>query len=91
MAATGPEGIQLVAAWRPDVVLCDIGLPGKSGWEIAQELRQNPDTAAVRLIAITGYATEADQQRSAQAGFEAHLSKPCDPEVLLDLLARPQT
>ena len=62
-------------------------LPGCSGWEVARALRYHPKTAHARLIAITSYDTEADMRRSAEAGFEAHLCKPCDPNMLLDLLA----
>jgi CheY-like chemotaxis protein len=87
LATTGPEGIQLALSWHPDIVLCDIGLPGCSGWVVARELRRNSETVHARLIAITGYDTEADQRRSAEVGFEAHLCKPYDPDVLLDLLA----
>jgi CheY-like chemotaxis protein len=88
LASTGPEGIQLAFSWLPDIVICDIGLPGCSGWEVARGLQYHPETAHARLIAISGYTTEADQCRSVEARFEAHLCKPCDPDMLLDLLAQ---
>jgi two-component system CheB/CheR fusion protein len=56
------------------------------GYEVAQRLRQQPELQEVPLIALTGYGQEEDRQRSAQAGLQAHLIKPVDPAVLLDLL-----
>jgi PAS domain S-box-containing protein len=87
VAYTGPEGVQAAQGWRPGIVLCDIGLPGLDGYGVARELRLNPTTAKVRLLALTGYGAEEDQRRSRQAGFDAHLVKPADPEQLQRLLA----
>ncbi len=58
VAYTGPEGVRAVAEWEPDVVLCDIGLPGLDGYGVAAALRGHPATANVRLIAITAYGSE---------------------------------
>ncbi len=88
VAYTGKEGVHLATTWSPDVVLSDIGLPDLDGWSVARELRQNPATVEVRLIAISGYSTPADQQRSRDAGFEIHFAKPCDPVLLHDRLVR---
>jgi CheY-like chemotaxis protein len=87
VAYSGSQGLSLAKEWVPDVILCDIGLPGMNGWELARRLRQQPEMAKTRLIAITGYGSEADRLRSSQAGFEKHLVKPVDPAVLLELLA----
>jgi CheY-like chemotaxis protein len=87
VAYTGPEGIHAACAWHPDVVLCDIGLPELNGWEVARTLRHHADTAAARLIAITAYSTEADRRRSQEAGFECHLVKPVDVDILESLLS----
>jgi signal transduction histidine kinase len=91
VAHTGPEGVQLAAAWKPEVVLCDIGLPELDGYGVAQELRRNPATAHARLIALTGYGKDEDRRRSREAGFEHHLVKPVDPDVLQALLLQPAT
>jgi signal transduction histidine kinase len=89
VAHTGTEGVAAARAWTPDVVLCDIGLPELDGYGVARELRQDPTTARVRLLALTGYGTEEDRCRSREAGFDQHLVKPVDPNLLLDQLAAP--
>jgi CheY-like chemotaxis protein len=86
VACSGPEGLDLAREWLPDFALCDIGLPGLSGWDVARELRQDPKTARIHLLAITGYGSNADRQRSQEAGFDKHLIKPVDPRVLRELL-----
>jgi signal transduction histidine kinase/integral membrane sensor domain MASE1/ActR/RegA family two-component response regulator len=87
LAFTGPEGVAAATAWRPDVVLCDLGLPGMSGYEVARALRDHPRTAGIQLIAVTGYGQESDRHQSRTAGFAAHLTKPVNLETLLEVLA----
>jgi CheY-like chemotaxis protein len=87
VAYTGPEGVRLTQEWLPDVVLCDIGLPGLDGYGVAIALREHPATAQVRLIAVTAYGSDEDRQRSQEVGFERHLVKPVYPGELLELLA----
>lgn len=86
VAHTGPDGLDEALQWQPDVVLCDIGLPDLDGWGVARELRRNPATAHVRLLALTSYGAEGDKRRSREAGFDHHLVKPADPAELLRLL-----
>jgi CheY-like chemotaxis protein len=86
VAYTGPAGLYAARTWLPEVVLCDIGLPGLDGYEVVRELRRNPATAAAQMIAITGYGDAEHRRRSRDAGFDAHLTKPADPGVLLQLL-----
>ena len=87
IAYTGPDGVRIAGEWRPDIVLCDIGLPGLDGYGVARELRLNPVTAQVRLLALTGYGTDEDRRRTREAGFDLHLTKPVAPETLQDVLA----
>ena len=87
VAHTGPEGVRLAQEWPPDVVLCDLGLPGLDGYGVASALRQHPATAQSRLIAVTGCGSDAARQHSREVGFERHLLKPVPPSVLLELLA----
>jgi two-component system CheB/CheR fusion protein len=89
VAYSGPEGVQRAREWRPDVVLCDIGLPGLDGYGVAGQLRHDPATAGAQLIAVTGYGQEEDRRRSKEAGFDHHLTKPVDPAALQPLLVRP--
>ena len=91
VACTGPEGVEKAVRWRPDAVLCDIGLPGLDGYSVAQRLRRNPATANARLIAITAWGGEEDRRRGQEAGFDHHLVKPANPEHLLRLLATVET
>ncbi len=84
----GPQGIARARAVRPDVVLCDIGLPGMSGYDVARALRRDPALRDVFLIALTGYALPEDQNRAISAGFDAHLAKPPAIEQLRSAIAR---
>ncbi len=71
----------------PDVVLCDIGLPGMDGYEFARQLRaRSTSPRKVRLVAVSGYAQPEDVSRAAEAGFDAHIAKPADPERIVALL-----
>lgn len=87
LAHTGPEGIEAARAVRPDVVLCDIGLPGMDGYAVARQLRQEPSTATTRLVALTGYGRDSDRREAEEAGFDLHLVKPVEPADLRQLLA----
>jgi two-component system CheB/CheR fusion protein len=86
LAYTGPEGIRTSAEWRPDVVVSDIGLPGADGYEVARQVRRQPGMDRALLVALTGYGTEDDRRQSREAGFDYHLTKPADPDVLQELI-----
>ena len=86
LAATGTDGLEAARQFHPEVVLCDLGLPGMSGYEVAEELRRDPSTRSAKLIAVTGYGREEDRRRSKAAGFDIHLTKPVDPVRLRALL-----
>jgi signal transduction histidine kinase/ActR/RegA family two-component response regulator len=87
VAHTGPSGIEAARQFRPDVILCDLGLPGMDGLAVARQLRADPTTATARLVALTGYGSRDDQQRAREAGFDRHLTKPVEPEDLQRALA----
>ncbi|TFZ00526.1 response regulator [Ramlibacter henchirensis] len=83
------EGTHVVEAaheFGPDLILLDIGLPGMSGYEVAQRLRREPRFVRTLLVAITGWGTEQDRRRSQEAGFDQHLTKPVDFAALEPLL-----
>jgi signal transduction histidine kinase/CheY-like chemotaxis protein len=86
-AAEGTDGLARALALAPDAVIVDIGLPGLDGYAIARRLRET-GPPGVLLVAITGYGQEGDRQRSREAGFDVHLTKPIDPLVLDALLAQ---
>jgi two-component system CheB/CheR fusion protein len=88
VAHDGPQGIDRARQLRPEVVLCDIGLPGMDGYAVAKALRGEPDLRNTVLVALTGYALPEDQRRAAEAGFEAHLTKPATVEGLEEVMRR---
>jgi DNA-binding response OmpR family regulator len=83
VAYSGPAGVSAAKSGRPDVVLCDIGLPGMDGYAVADALRQSPETETARLIAVTGYGRDADKRRALESGFDLHLVKPVNAQQLL--------
>jgi signal transduction histidine kinase len=85
-AIDGDDGLRKAAAAPPDIALVDIGLPGIDGYEVARRLRADPAMRGVRLIALTGYGQDSDQQRALAAGFDAHLVKPVEIARLMALL-----
>ena len=87
VAYDGPTALALATNFQPKVILLDIGLPGLSGYEVAQRIRQNSETKNATLVAITGWGQPEDQERSREAGFDHHLLKPVNPESLQQLLA----
>jgi CheY-like chemotaxis protein len=80
----GPSAVARARASLPDVVLCDLGLPGMSGYEVARALRA---TGGMRLFAVSGYAQPEDVRRATEAGFDGHVPKPCDVAAIERLLA----
>ena len=85
-AFTGPDAVTAAAEFLPEVVLLDIGLPGMDGYEVARTLRKMPALAGAFLIAMTGYASPEDRLASTQAGFDEHLVKPVDLDILREWL-----
>jgi CheY-like chemotaxis protein len=84
---TGRHALDVVRRVRPDIVLCDIGLPGKDGYAIAQEIRADRELSRLPLIALSGYGSAEDQAVSRCAGFDLHLTKPVPLPALLSALA----
>lgn len=74
--------------FRPYAAVLDIGLPGADGYELARRLREDDQTRAMRLIALTGWSQDADRIRARDAGFDAHLTKPADPDLILAAIGR---
>jgi PAS domain S-box-containing protein len=86
-AADGSSALDQLDTFHPDVALLDIGLPDVDGYELAARIRNRPDGAAIRLLAVTGYGQPVDRNRSLGAGFDAHLVKPVELRLLLAHIA----
>jgi PAS domain S-box-containing protein len=87
LAYDGLEALRAAREARPELVLCDLGLPGLDGFQVARDLRAAWGKG-LRLVAVSGYARPEDVQRALEAGFDAHLAKPPAPEEILDQLVR---
>jgi PAS domain S-box-containing protein len=87
LAHDGPAGLAAAGAFRPDLVLLDIGLPGMSGYDVARGIRRTQGTGQVMLVALTGWGAQSDQRASHDAGFDQHLTKPVSVEALEQVLA----
>jgi signal transduction histidine kinase/sensor domain CHASE-containing protein/ActR/RegA family two-component response regulator len=89
VAYDGHSGLDAARAFSPDIVICDIGLPGLDGYAVARELRRETSTAGARLLALTGFGDEGTAEQIVAAGFESHLTKPVEPAMLRQILAAP--
>jgi PAS domain S-box-containing protein len=87
-ANDGATAAALALKHQPDVLVLDIGMPGLNGYEVAQQVRAQPWGAKPLIIAATGWGQEQDRQKATDAGFDLHLTKPFDPQVLTDLIAQ---
>jgi signal transduction histidine kinase len=90
IANEGMAALKIAEEFKPEVVLLDIGLPGMNGFEVAHRLRMQPESRDALMIALTGYGEAESRSRSAQAGFDFHMVKPADVNLLLSMLANPQ-
>jgi len=86
VAYDGPEALEAADRFRPDVILLDLGLPGMSGFEVAQRLRRRAEFRGTLLVAVTGWSQEEDRRRSKEVGFDLHLVKPVEPKAIRELL-----
>ena len=91
MAHDGPDAVDAAERWRPDVILLDIGLPRMNGFEACRQIRQRPWSKDVVIIALTGWGQDVDRRRSQESGFDHHVVKPVEHEMLVKLLASGQS
>jgi CheY-like chemotaxis protein len=82
----GTTALTTAAEFEPAVIVLDLGLPEIDGYEVARRLREKSEHASTLIVALTGFGTESDHQRSRLAGFDEHLVKPADLEVLFDII-----
>ena len=88
IAYDGPAGLRTAAELAPDVVFCDVGMPGMNGREVASTLRSDPACRSALLVAVTGWGTQEDKRLCEEAGFDFHCTKPVSVEQLETILAR---
>jgi PAS domain S-box-containing protein len=91
VAYDGVSALRIAQSLRPDAVVLDIGLPGMDGYEVARRLRLQPETAGALVVAVTGYGQKEDRERAHEAGFDHHLVKPIEADMLLSLLSLSRT
>jgi len=87
-AVDGQDALEKVKDARPQVVTLDVMMPRLDGWEAAARLRGDPDTSHIKVILLSARAQEADLQRGERIGVDAYLTKPFDPDELIDLVRR---
>ena len=89
VANTGPHALELLrsADDLPEVILLDVNMPGMNGFEVARGLRQDSSSAAIFIVAVTGWGADSDRRRTREAGFDEHLVKPVDAIRLQRVLA----
>lgn len=83
VATNGFEGIEMAKQQTPDLVLCDIHMPHKSGYDVACEFKSNPGLWSIPLVAITSYAMVGDRESILAGGFDRYISKPINPETFV--------
>jgi signal transduction histidine kinase len=86
-AHDGESGLAAIESFHPDIVFMDIGMPGLDGYEVCRRIRQMPSQRHVVLVAVTGWGQAQDKRRAFDVGFDAHLTKPVDPDAVAQLLA----
>ncbi|MCY7366493.1 MAG: response regulator [Frankiaceae bacterium] len=87
-AVDGQDCLDKVKSVRPDVVTLDIMMPRLDGWEAASRLRADPDTAGIKVVLLSARAQEADLERGSRIGVDAYLTKPFDPDELIEVVRR---
>lgn len=88
VATDGDAGLELLKRERPDLVLCDLQMPGRDGYGVAAAIRADPALRALPLVAVTAFAMVGDRERALDAGFDAHISKPIDPRSFVAEIER---
>jgi PAS domain S-box-containing protein len=88
VAYDGPAALSDASEFAPEVALVDIGLPVMDGYEVGRRLRSDERLTGLKLVAITGYGQDSDRQRAQDAGFDAHIVKPVNIDVLADLISK---
>lgn len=87
-ASRGEDAIRRAQELRPDVIILDVMMPGMSGYDVAEQLRQDPDTSGIPVVFLSARAQEEDRKRGHALGVAAYVTKPFDPGELVDIVRR---
>lgn len=87
-AETGDAGLEIAQKVRPDLILMDVQLPGMTGYEVTRQLKANPATAAIPVIALTAQAMRGEEARAREAGCAAYVTKPLDTQTFREIMRR---
>ena len=87
VASSSAEALAVIGPFRPDVIVCDIGMPEQDGYDLIHRVRANPATKDIPAAALTAFARPEDRKRSLLAGFQTHVAKPVDPAELKAVVA----
>jgi CheY-like chemotaxis protein len=90
-ATNGYVALDVIRRFRPDFVLCDLGLPGSNGFDVCTQVKADPELRAVRVLALTAYSDEKSRTRARGIGFDGYYVKPLLPETLADLFGDPRS
>lgn len=82
-ARDGAQGVDMALRERPDLVICDLQMPLLDGYQVLARLREQPDCAAMAIVAVTAFSMPNDRQKVMTAGFDGYLSKPIEPEIFV--------
>lgn len=87
-AEDGEIGLKLALQERPDLILLDLSLPRKSGWEVCQAIREQLNSDAMPIIALTAHAIKGDREKALRIGFDDYVTKPIDEELLFETIEK---
>ena len=77
-ARDGRQGMELAFSRRPDMILLDMSIPEIDGWKLARQLKDDPETRGISVVALTGHTAPGDRKRAIDAGCDGYISKPLD-------------
>lgn len=83
-AKNGVEGLEMIETSQPNLILLDLSMPEMNGWEMHEQLRDNPETQSIIVIALTAHAMQGDKEKVMEAGFDGYISKPFSVSALVN-------